>query len=234
MTDLNKTMDAINELNKTHGVKLSQKGGKMYTQVVHRMEALRRHHGTDFGVETKILVDDGQRVVVQAYITFAQGGVLGSGMAEEIRGQGHVNTTSALENAETSAVGRALASLGLAGGEYASSNELEAVPRKTNELLEKLTTENRELKETLGDSAQSNSEDVEVKKKPLSKEEAEFLAHNESTLDQYTLNDLDKFMSNNHTKAMMKSIKEKDVEAYNEFRTLCVETRNKLKEKANG
>ena len=50
MTDLNKTMDAINELNKTHGVK--QRGGKMYTQVVHQMEALRSHHGTDFGVET--------------------------------------------------------------------------------------------------------------------------------------------------------------------------------------
>ena len=163
MTDLNKTMDAINELNKTHGVK--QRGGKMYTQVVHRMEALRRHHGTDFGVETKILVDDGHRVVVQAYITFAQGGVLGSGMAEEIRGQGHVNTTSALENAETSAVGRALASLGLAGGEYASANEMDAVSRKSDAI-----TSNK-------------AEPVPVVKKPLSKEEADFLAHNEATLD---------------------------------------------------
>jgi len=214
MTDLNKTMDAISELNKTHGVK--QRGGKMYTQVVHRMEALRRHHGTDFGVETKILVDDGHRVVVQAYITFAQGGVLGSGMAEEIRGQGHVNTTSALENAETSAVGRALASLGLAGGEYASANEMDAVSRKS-------------------DAIESNkAEPAPVVKKPLTKEEAEFLAHNEATLDQYTLDDLDKLMANNHTKAIMKSIKEKDVEAYNDFRTLCVETRNKLKEQANG
>jgi len=41
-----------------------------------------------------------------------------------------VNTTSALENAETSAIGRALASLGLAGGEYASANEMDAVQRK--------------------------------------------------------------------------------------------------------
>ena len=218
MTDLNKTMDAINELNKTHGVK--QRGGKMYTQVVHRMEALRRHHGTDFGVETKILVDDGHRVVVQAYITFAQGGVLGSGMAEEIRGQGHVNTTSALENAETSAVGRALASLGLAGGEYASANEIDAVGRKSDAIESNKVIE--------------KAEPVPVVKKPLSKEEADFLAHNEATLDQYTLDDLDKLMANNHTKAIMKSIKEKDIEAYNEFRTLCVETRNKLKEQANG
>jgi len=214
MTDLNKTMDAINELNKTHGVK--QRGGKMYTQVVHRMEVFRRHHGTEYGVDTQILVDDGQRVVIKAIITNNDGHTVGSGMAEEIRGQGHVNTTSALENAETSAVGRALASLGLAGGEYASANEMDAVSRKS-------------------DAIESNkAEPVAVKKKPLSKEEAEFLAHNESTLDQYTLSDLDKFMSNNHTKAMMKSIKDKDVEAYNEFRTLCVETRNKLKEQANG
>ena len=214
MTDLNKTMDAINELNKTHGVK--QRGGKMYTQVVHRMEAFRRHHGTDFGVETKILVDDGHRVVVQAYITFAQGGVLGSGMAEEIRGQGHVNTTSALENAETSAVGRALASLGLAGGEYASANEMDAVSRKS-------------------DAIQSNKADpIQLVKKPLSKEEAEWLAHNEATLDQYTLKDLEIFMKKPFTKATMQSIKEKDIDAYNDFKTLFVETREKLKEKANG
>ena len=214
MNNLNKTMDAINELNKTHGVK--QRGGKMYTQVVHRMEAFRRHHGTEYGVDTQILVDDGQRVVIKAIIMNNDGLTVGSGMAEEIRGQGHVNTTSALENAETSAVGRALASLGLAGGEYASANEMDAVSRKS-------------------DAIESNKpEPVAVVKKPLTKEEAEWLAHNESTLGEYTLDSLDNFLKNNHTKALMKSIKDKDVEAYNEFRTLCVETRNKLKEQANG
>lgn len=129
MSDLNKCMDAVNDLNKSHGVK--QRGGKMYTQVVHRMEAFRRHFGTDYGVDTQVLVDDGQRVVIKATIINASGIQVGSGMAEEIRGQGHVNQTSALENAETSAVGRALASIGLAGGEYASANEMDAVERKT-------------------------------------------------------------------------------------------------------
>ena len=214
MNNLNKTMDAINELNKTHGVK--QRGGKMYTQVVHRMEAFRRHHGTEYGVHTQILVDDGQRVVIKAIIMNNDGLTVGSGMAEEIRGQGHVNTTSALENAETSAVGRALASLGLAGGEYASANEMDAVSRKS-------------------DAIESNkAEPVAVVKKPLTKEEAEWLAHNESTIDQYTLKDLEVFMNKPFTKATMQSIKEKDIDAYNDFKTLFVETREKLKEKANG
>jgi hypothetical protein len=76
-------------------------------------------------------VDDGQRVVVKARILDIEGRTIGSGYAEEIRGQGHVNQTSALENAETSAIGRALASIGLAGGEYASANEMDGVQRKT-------------------------------------------------------------------------------------------------------
>jgi hypothetical protein len=40
-----------------------------------------------------------------------------TGWAEETRGDGHVNKTSHLENAESSAVGRALANAGLAGSD---------------------------------------------------------------------------------------------------------------------
>ena len=132
---MSKIMDAmslVSDLHKTHGIE--QRGGKKYTQVVHRMQAFRTVFGLECGVETEMLVDDGQRVVVRAIIRNVDGSIVGSGMAEEIRGQGNVNKTSALENCETSALGRALASIGLSGGEYASANEMEAVTRKQSEL----------------------------------------------------------------------------------------------------
>lgn len=132
MSDLTQAMTVVADYYKDHAIK--QKGGKMYLQVVHRVEAFRRVLGAEYGVDTKIIVDDGHRVVVKAIITNKDGITIGSGMAEEIRGQGHVNTTSALENAETSAIGRALASLGLSGGEYASANEMDAVPRKAENI----------------------------------------------------------------------------------------------------
>lgn len=159
MTDLKPIMHEVAQLHKTHGVK--QKGNTKYTQVVHRMEAFRKHLGTSVGIDTEIKVDDGKRVVIKATAKDMNGFIIGSGYAEEIRGKGHVNQTSALENAETSAIGRCLASLGLGGGEYASANELDAVARKIEikkqEEKEKLEKENNkeviEEKNDMGDAS---------------------------------------------------------------------------------
>ena len=128
MNKLIEAMAEVNDLNRTHGV--TQRGGKKYTEVFVRVEAFRKAFGIEHGINTEILADDGKRVVIKAAITNSTGMIVGSGMAEEIRGQGNVNKTSALENAETSAIGRALASIGLHGGTYASINEIDAVTRK--------------------------------------------------------------------------------------------------------
>jgi hypothetical protein len=65
-----------------------------------------------------------------AYIKDNDGRVIGKGHAEEIRNVGPVNRTSAVENCETSAIGRALANIGLAGNEYASAFEIGNIDNK--------------------------------------------------------------------------------------------------------
>lgn len=122
-------MAEADSMTATAGVR--QKGNKMYLEVKHRVTILRRHYAIALGIDTTLLEANDKYVRVQAKIADPDGRVIASGMAEEIRGKGLVNQTSALENAETSAVGRALASLGLHGGEYASANEMDAVDRKT-------------------------------------------------------------------------------------------------------
>jgi len=120
---LTAAMQAADDLTKSDGVR--QKGGKQYLEVKHRITVFRQHFGLELGIETELLHADDKFVRVAAKITDAAGRVIGSGHAEEIRGSTNVNSTSPLENAETSAVGRALASLSLHGGEYASLNEIE-------------------------------------------------------------------------------------------------------------
>lgn len=52
-----------------------------------------------------------------------------TGLAFEVDGVGMANKTSALENAETSAIGRALANAGYSGNKRASREEMEKVAR---------------------------------------------------------------------------------------------------------
>lgn len=123
--DNDKLKDAINkaeEMLPNYGVKVA--GGKTYLMVVHRLEILREVFGMELGIKTEIIHHDSERVIVSAKIIDCNGMIYGSGLAEEYRNDGNVNATSATENAESSAIGRALASLGLHGGEYPSADEM--------------------------------------------------------------------------------------------------------------
>jgi len=129
-------MHNLSEKNRTHGV--IQKGGKKYTEVFVRVEEFRKAFGTELGIQTEILKDEGGIVQVKAnIIDKSNNAILGSGLAEEVRGSSNVNKTSALENCETSAIGRALASLGLHGGQYASANEIDRAEAKAEIIEEK-------------------------------------------------------------------------------------------------
>ena len=68
---------------------------------------------------------DRKNIRIICRIRDQDGKVRAIGHAEENRARGQVNKTSALENCETSAIGRALANLGLGGAEFASANEVE-------------------------------------------------------------------------------------------------------------
>jgi hypothetical protein len=100
--------------------------GKQYATVVTRIEAFRSVFGTDWGISTEMLPMYDENIVgVRAIICDENGVVRASGMAQEDRRMNKINETSSLEVAETSAIGRALACLGLLGGEYASAFEVE-------------------------------------------------------------------------------------------------------------
>ena len=97
--------------------------GRQYETVASRVKRFREHHA-DWTLETAIVHRDDTVVVVEARISDESGRLRANGHAEEYRKASSINRTSALENCETSAIGRALAALGLGGTEFASADEV--------------------------------------------------------------------------------------------------------------
>jgi hypothetical protein len=87
---------------------------------------------TDGRINTSIHYYDDTRILVRAEVYFDREDVrpVATGYAEELRGASPVNRTSHAENAETSAIGRALANCGYAAkGARPSREEMEKVQR---------------------------------------------------------------------------------------------------------
>ena len=100
--------------------------GREYKTVALRVQEFRAQHpiAEGWAITTRLEHISDEAVLFRAAITDPQGREVAVGYAEEKRAAKGINATSALENCETSAIGRALAAAGYAGTEYASADEL--------------------------------------------------------------------------------------------------------------
>lgn len=98
--------------------------GKEYQTVALRVQMFREKY-QDWTLQTEIVDRSDSVVVMRAAILDPAGRLIATGHSEENRKSSPINKTSALENAETSAIGRALAAFGLGGTEFATANEVQ-------------------------------------------------------------------------------------------------------------
>jgi len=139
-------------------VKIHNKEYKTVALRVTEFLASPKHEG--WSIETQLITahsSDGiarsdEYVVMKATIRDDKDRARGTGYAEELRGSTNINKTSALENCETSAIGRALASVGFAGTEYASANEVSSAVIQQTEInaQEQFLTYNAGVREHIG------------------------------------------------------------------------------------
>ena len=133
---LDKVLQLINDVDLVRNNNGVEFRGKKYSMVVDRVITFRKAFGWDYGIETDVVTEltGDNMVAVKCVIKNTEGRIVGSGLAYEHKDNGPVNKLSALENCETSAIGRALASMGLAGGEYASGDEINLIDDKEEAL----------------------------------------------------------------------------------------------------
>ena len=123
--------------------------GKPYVQVNQRVLELRHKYGDKdnmFGIKTKVVEWNKEKneIIVQAWITDQSGRIVGSGIAHEEKSQTGVNSTSYVENCETSAIGRALAAFGIGIEDaYASADEVQEAIKKQDQTKVKKSKETK-------------------------------------------------------------------------------------------
>lgn len=118
------TVEALAQANT--GLKTVPVKSKKYVMVASRVQAFRKICPSG-SIDTTVIDLDENHVAVQAKIYDEKDHLLASGTAEEEKGSSQINSTSYVENCETSAVGRALGMLGIGSEENMASAEEIAV-----------------------------------------------------------------------------------------------------------
>jgi len=135
-----KLVSTINDFKKSLNGQTIKIHNNDYATVALRIGILRRNLGTAATIQSSIIHQDEKKVIVRSEV-FIDGKLVSSGLAEELRAASRINQTSALENAETSAVGRALAMLGLTNDKIASAEEVSGAIVQSDQKLTAALTE---------------------------------------------------------------------------------------------
>jgi len=100
--------------------------GKQYVEVNERIKFFRQEDEyKNWTISTEFTSLDSEMCVCKAFIVNTEGRVIATGHAHEERSGSHINKTSYVENCETSAIGRALAMMGIGiDTSIASANEV--------------------------------------------------------------------------------------------------------------
>ena len=111
--------------------------GKAYVEVNERIKFFRQEKKYDgWGIHTDINMLDGDQCLCKCTIVNVSGEVMAQGHAHEVKSSSNINKTSHVENCETSAVGRALAMLGIGiDSSIASANEVTEAIAKQEEMV---------------------------------------------------------------------------------------------------
>lgn len=109
-----------------HNFKTTNIKGKAYVEVNERIKYFRSHPDyTGWSLSSEIVAMDADSCVIRAEIRDENWVLRATGFAQEDKSSSYINKTSYVENCETSAWGRALASLGIGiDTSIASSNEV--------------------------------------------------------------------------------------------------------------
>tara|TARA_A100001201_G_scaffold50932_5_gene50627 strand:- start:294 stop:815 length:522 start_codon:yes stop_codon:yes gene_type:complete len=118
--------------------------GKQYVEVNERIKFFRQEEQyKNWTLMSEFTALDAEQAVCKATIADSSGRVIATGHAHEERGSSNINKTSYVENCETSAIGRALAMLGIGiDTSIASANEVQDAIAKQDSKQEAAPVEN--------------------------------------------------------------------------------------------
>lgn len=120
-------------------LKSIQVKGKNYVMVNERLMAFREDH-PNYALISEVVQLDNENCVIKAIIQDENGVVKATGLAQEDRASSLINKTSYVENAETSAWGRALGNFG-----YGIQTSIASAEEMSMAIAKQEAEENREV-----------------------------------------------------------------------------------------